>query len=212
MFDLDGTLLDSVPDLAAAVDIMLTQLERPVAGEAKVRLWVGNGLQKLVERALADDLNPSHVEPELVSKAMLMFSTAYAEQSSRTKAFSGVLAALQQLAKLAIPLALITNKPQQFLPKLLTEHALQDYFSWVIGGDTLPVRKPDPGALLWVMQQAKVEPQQSVFIGDSRNDVLAARAAKVSCVAMSYGYNHGRSIAEENPDLLIDNLLELFQS
>jgi phosphoglycolate phosphatase len=105
-----------------------------------------------------------------------------------------------------VPLALITNKPSRFVPELLADKQLDGYFRWLVGGDTLPVQKPDPAALHWVMQQAGVEAGQALFVGDSRSDVLAAKAAGVPVVAVSYGYNHGRPIASENPDLLVDSL------
>ena len=106
-------------------------------------------------------------------------------------------------------MALITNKPERFVAPLLDEMKLGRYFRWIIGGDTLPQQKPDPAALLFVMKMAGIEPEDALFVGDSRNDVLAAKAAGVRCAALTYGYNHGRPIAEEAPTLVIDNLRDL---
>jgi phosphoglycolate phosphatase len=106
----------------------------------------------------------------------------------------------------------ITNKPSQFVAPLLEEKGLGGYFRWLVGGDTLPQQKPDPAALYWVMQQAGVTAAEALFVGDSRNDVLAARAAGVPCVAVSYGYNHGRPIDEEEPELVLDDLRQLVAS
>ncbi|HCJ29088.1 MAG TPA: phosphoglycolate phosphatase, partial [Pseudomonas sp.] len=100
----------------------------------------------------------------------------------------------------------------QFIEPLLEEKGLAGYFQWLIGGDTLPQQKPDPAALLWIMGMADVTAEQSLFVGDSRNDVRAARAAKVPCVALSYGYNHGEPIANEEPALVLDDLRELVAS
>ncbi|MNN24470.1 Phosphoglycolate phosphatase [compost metagenome] len=106
-------------------------------------------------------------------------------------------------------MALITNKPERFVGPLLDEMKLGKFFRWIIGGDTLPQQKPDPAALLHVMKMAKVKPEHALFVGDSRNDVLAAKAAGVPCVGLTYGYNHGRPIAEESPAMVLDDLREL---
>ncbi|MEO1818270.1 phosphoglycolate phosphatase [Pseudomonas sp.] len=206
MFDLDGTLIDSVPDLAAAVDVMLRQLGRDPAGDDQVRHWVGNGARVLVRRALAGGMAHEHIDEGATEQALALFLEAYAGDHSRSTVYPGVRALLDQLQADQVPLALVTNKPSRFVPKLLADKRLGGYFRWLVGGDTLPVQKPDPAALNWVMQQAAVSAAQALFVGDSRSDVLAARAAGVPVVAVSYGYNHGQSIATENPDLLVDSL------
>ena len=116
---------------------------------------------------------------------------------------------LEALSTAAVELAVVTNKPERFVAPLLEQVGLGGYFRWIIGGDTLPQQKPDPAALLQVMRLAGVSQEQSLFVGDSRTDVLAARAAGVPCVAVSYGYNHGRPVAEEAPQLVVDSLAEL---
>lgn len=209
MFDLDGTLLDSVPDLAAAVDSMLAQLDRPPAGMAQVRHWVGNGAAVLVRRALAGAVEHDGVDDALAARALELFLAAYAGEHRFSSVYPGVIETLDWLRDQAVELALITNKPARFVAPLLEEKALGGYFRWIVGGDTLPRQKPDPAGLLHVLAQARVAPAQALFIGDSRNDVLAARAAGLPCVAVSYGYNHGRPIAEEAPDLLVDDLRQL---
>ena len=206
MFDLDGTLIDSVPDLAAAVDVMLRQLGRDPAGDDQVRHWVGNGARVLVRRALAGGMAHEHIDEGATEQALALFLEAYAGDHSRSTVYPGVRALLDQLQADQVPLALVTNKPSRFVPELLADKQLDGYFRWLVGGDTLPVQKPDPAALNWVMQQAAVSAAQALFVGDSRSDVLAARAAGVPVVAVSYGYNHGQSIAPENPDLLVDSL------
>lgn len=211
MFDLDGTLLDSVPDLAAAVDSMLIQLGRPPADIEQVRQWVGNGALVLVQRALAGKFDYSAISALEAKPALQLFLQAYAQEGSRSQVYSGVLDTLAALKDKGIKLAIITNKPEQFLPELLHSHGLTDFFDWIVGGDTLPEKKPDPMGLLWVMQQAGVTAEQSLFVGDSKNDIQAAKAAGVSCVALSYGYNHGQPIELEQPALVIDNLSQLLQ-
>lgn len=209
MFDLDGTLMDSVPDLAAAVDRMLADLGRAPAGLERVREWVGNGVRVLVRRALAGGLQHEHVDDAEAERALQIFMQVYADSHGLTTVYPGVPPTLDWLKAQGIPLAVVTNKPERFVAPLLEEKGLGGYFRWIVGGDTLPQQKPDPAALHWVLDKAGVAPADALFVGDSRNDVLAARAADVPCVAMSYGYNHGRPIAEENPALVLDDLRQL---
>lgn len=209
MFDLDGTLIDSVPDLAVAVESMLLKLGRPPAGIENVRMWVGNGAPLLVRRALAGNMDAKGVDDAEAEQALEIFMEAYAGGHEHTKVYPGVRESLKWLQKQGVEMALITNKPERFVAPLLDEMKLGRFFRWIVGGDTMPQKKPDPAALFFVMKMAGVTPQESLFVGDSRNDVLAAKAAGVRCVALSYGYNHGRPIAEESPDAVIDNLQEL---
>lgn len=208
MFDLDGTLLDSVPDLSAAIDHMLVAMGREAVGVERVRDWVGNGAEMLVRRALSGRLQAGAEDEPVLQQAMTLFMAAYAEQHSLTRVYPGVMECLAGLRQLGLPLAVVTNKPMRFVGPLLEAQGLGE-FDWIVGGDSLPTRKPDPAGLQWVIQQAGVSAQQALFVGDSRNDVLAARAAGVRCVALGYGYNHGRPIALEHPDLLLDNLADL---
>ena len=209
MLDLDGTLVDSVPDLAIAVDQMLTQMDRPVAGEDKVRDWVGNGASMLVARALADSMHPDahHKEGELYEAAYLAFLKAYAESNGRyAQIYPGVEAALEKWSQQKVPLAVVTNKPMLFTKALLKSLRLSRYFHFVVGGDSLPQKKPDPAPLLHVIQQLDAEPEACWMVGDSINDVQAGRAAGCKVAAVSYGYNHGEDIADSGPDLLVDRL------
>ena len=212
MFDLDGTLMDSVPDLAAAVDKMLMLLGREPAGIARVRDWVGNGSRVLVRRALAGGLEHEGVADELADEALALFMQAYAGGHGLTVVYPGVRECLDWLREREVKLAIITNKPAQFIEPLLEEKGLGGYFDWLVGGDTLPQQKPDPAALFWVMDKAGVAAGESLFVGDSRNDVRAAKAATVRCVALTYGYNHGEPIADEQPALVLDDLRELVAS
>lgn len=212
MFDLDGTLMDSVPDLAAAVDKMLMLLGREPAGIERVRDWVGNGSRVLVRRALVGRLEHDGVGDELADEALALFMQAYAGGHELTAVYPGVRECLDWLREREVKLAIITNKPAQFIEPLLEEKGLAGYFDWLVGGDTLPQQKPDPAALFWVMDKAGVAPSESLFVGDSRNDVRAAKAATVRCVALTYGYNHGEPIADEQPALVLDDLRELVAS
>lgn len=209
MFDLDGTLLDSVPDLGAAVDAMLLQLGRPPAGIERVRDWVGNGALVLVRRALAGGLEHDGVDECEAERALALFLEAYAGGHALTTVYPGVIGTLEWLAQRDVPLAVITNKPERFVRPLLQEKGLDRFFGWIVGGDTLPRQKPAPDGLLHVMASVGVSADACLFIGDSRTDIQAARAAGMRCVGLRYGYNHGRPIDEENPDLALDQLGQL---
>ncbi|HHJ4328346.1 TPA: phosphoglycolate phosphatase [Klebsiella pneumoniae] len=212
MFDLDGTLIDSIDGLAGAVNSMLQQCRRAPVAVEQVRMWVGNGAPVLVRRALAGQLDHAAVDDAAASEALALFYDAYAGAHASSSLYPGVNPTLGWLRSQGVELALISNKPERFVGPLLDDLKIGHYFRWVIGGDTLPQQKPDPAALLFVMRMAGVSASEALFVGDSRNDVLAARAAGVPCAAMSYGYNHGRPIAEERPQAVLDDLLELLDA
>lgn len=209
MFDLDGTLIDSVPDLAAAVDRMLLEMDRAPAGIEAVRQWVGNGAPVLVRRALAGGIDHAAVNDDEAERGLEIFMHAYGESHDLTVIYPGVSDTLKWLRQQNVEMALITNKPERFVGPLLDQMQIGRYFRWIIGGDTLPQKKPDPAALLFVMQMAGVPASEALFVGDSRSDVQAAKAAGVQCVGLTYGYNHGRPISEESPALVIDDLRAL---
>lgn len=212
-FDLDGTLVDSVPDLATAVDRMLVQLGRAPAGEDKARAWVGNGAAVLVRRALADSADPHAVEQvddALHLDAIQIFRTCYHEENGRlSRLYPGVESVLEALAGLGITLAVITNKPLVFTEPLLQHLGIAGFFQSVLGGECLPHRKPHPLPLLHTCEQLGVLPKQALMVGDSRNDVEAAKAAGMPSAALTYGYNHGEPVAASEPDWLLDDFREL---
>lgn len=215
MFDLDGTLVDSVPDLAAAVDAMLVEQQCPPAGEDKVRVWVGNGAAMLVRRALAD---AEGVKEEAVCDAWQnashkRFLHHYGRLSGHySRLYPGVKDGLQLLADAGVSMALVTNKPAEFVPHLLSDLGIDGYFRHWLGGDSLPQKKPDPAPLQFLLNAEAAESARALMVGDSCNDILAARAAGVAVLAVSYGYNHGRPVAEEDPDWLTDNLAVFFRA
>jgi len=209
LIDVDGTLVDSVPDLAYCVDEMMKQLGMPIRGEAKVRNWVGNGVERLVRRALIDNLD-GEPDDALFNKAYPIYLDLYAENTSkRSVLYPGVAEGLAYLKRAGYKLGCVTNKAAQFTIPLLKDLGIHDSFDIVVSGDTLPVKKPDPGPLLHVAAHFGVSPARSTMIGDSVSDVKAARAAGFQIICMSYGYNHGVDIREAKPDAVIDSMAEL---
>lgn len=212
LFDLDGTLVDSVPDLAVAVDATLVAIQLPPAGELRVRQWVGNGAVKLIARALADANNVTEqaVCQQQLDQAHQLFLGHYAECNGRySRLYAGVKPMLAAWQRRHIPLAIVTNKPIQFVPQLLAQLSIADYFSLLVGGECVAEKKPSPLPLLFAAEQLRVNPQQCLMVGDSRNDVLAAQAALMPVVALRDGYNHGEPIALVSPDLIVDSCNEL---
>ena len=209
MIDVDGTLVDSVPDLAYCVDEMMVELDMEKRGEDKVRHWVGNGVSKLVERAITGELE-GQLDKELFNKAYPIFLNYYAENTAkRTCLYEGVREGLDYLSLQGYHLGCVTNKATQFTHPLLKELGIIDYFKIVISGDTLAKKKPDPMPLLYGAEYFGVKPKGCLMIGDSVSDVKASRSAGFDIICMSYGYNHGNNIADEKPDLVIDSMTEL---
>ncbi len=211
LIDVDGTLVDSVPDLTFCVDEMMERLDLPPRGEAKVRDWVGNGVERLVERALIDRLD-GEPDPQLFARALPIFMELYRENTSaRSHLYAGVSEGLAFLASTGIPVGCVTNKAAEFTEPLLRTLGIREYFGIVVSGDTLPKKKPDPLPLRHAAEHFGVAPGRALMIGDSVSDVKAARAADFEIVCMSYGYNHGVDIREANPDAVIDSMSELPQ-
>jgi phosphoglycolate phosphatase len=209
VIDVDGTLVDSVPDLAYCVDEMMKQLGLPVRGEEAVRQWVGNGVERLVRRALINQLNGEPDDADF-DKAMPIFMDLYAENTSKRSAlYPGVAEGLAYLKAQGFQLGCVTNKAEQFTLPILKDLGIFDYFKVIVSGDTLDKKKPDPLPLLHIAESYGVSPENSMMLGDSVSDVKAARAANFSIICMSYGYNHGVDIRDANPDLVMDSFVEL---
>ncbi len=209
LIDVDGTLVDSVPDLAWCVDEMMRRLGREPWGEARVRDWVGNGVERLVRRALIGRLDGEPDEADF-QRAYPIFLELYAENTSkRSRLYPGVREGLEYLASTGIPMGCVTNKAERFTLPILRDLGIIDYFGIVVSGDTLKRKKPDPMPLLHAAEHFGVAPARSLMIGDSVSDVKAARAAGFQIVCMSYGYNHGVDIREAEPDAVIDSMAEL---
>lgn len=209
LIDLDGTLVDTVPDLAYSVDLTMQELGLPPRGEASVREWIGNGVERLVRRAL---VNAYEGEPDeaLFRRAYPVFLDAYARNvCTYSRLFPGVMEGIDYLAGAGYRLGCVTNKAAAFTEPLLRKLDLYDRFETVVSGDTTPEKKPHPAPLLYAARVLGVTPQQSLMVGDSVNDVEAARAAGFQVVCVNYGYNHGMDIRDASPDAVIGSLTEL---
>lgn len=207
-FDLDGTLVNSAPGLAAAVDAMLVALGRDKAGLSLVSHWIGNGADVLVERALAwSGLLP---DTELHAQARALFDKYYAlEIDSGSQLYPNVIETLSALAQQGYVMALVTNKPTPFVAPLLEQLEISSYFSTIVGGDDVVVKKPHPAPIYLILARLGLRADELLFVGDSRNDIQAAKAAFCPTVGLSYGYNYGEPIAESQPNVVLDDFIQL---
>ena len=206
MIDLDGTLIHTAPDLAACANRMLADLGRAPFPVETVMTWIGNGVPRLVKRALTGDM---WAEPEaaLFERALANFQQHYAVHvSDLSRPFPGVVAGLARLKARGFHLACITNKAEAFTRPLLHNLDLYKYFELVLSGDSFPKQKPDPLPLLHACKHFGITPDHGMLIGDSSNDVEAARAAGMPVICVPYGYNHGHDIRESHPDAVVDSL------
>jgi phosphoglycolate phosphatase len=208
MIDLDGTMLDTVADLAVAVNLMLAKLGRGPLDEALVRNFVGKGIANLVQRALVGAME-GEVDPNLFARAMPVYLDCYESVNGKhTTLYPGVLDGLNAFKSAGFPLVCVTNKSGRFTLPLLKQMKLADYFAVVVSGDTLPKKKPDPLPLTHACKELGIEPREMLMIGDSLNDTIAARAAGCPVFCVPYGYNEGHDVRELDVDAIVETLLE----
>jgi len=202
LFDFDGTLVDSVPDLSVSVDATLVQFGHPPVGESQVRDWVGRGAWHLIEQAFEGLASAQEIEA-----AYPWFLAHYQTQCAvNPTLYAGVAQGLATI-QAQVPTALVTNKPMAFTEVMLQTLGLS--FDVVYGGDSVANKKPAPDMLLQACRDMQVSPQQCVMIGDSSNDSEAAQALQMPVALFSNGYNHGQAVERANPDLIYDNFSEL---
>jgi len=208
MIDLDGTLLDTIADIAAAAERMLAALDLPACTPQQIRSFVGKGIPNLVERCLAASVGGARAVA-LQAEALTRFQDFYDEESGRRAAvYPGVIEGLEQLRAMRVRLACVTNKAQRFTVPLLEKKGLARYFELVVSGDTVARKKPDPMQLLHICTAFALAPQAALLIGDSVNDALAARAAGCPVICVSYGYNEGGEVRDLDCDAIVDSLAQ----
>jgi len=207
IFDLDGTLVDSLSDISEAVNLTLTELALPRFDEASIRNWVGEGVQSLVASALraAQSALP-------LQQVMPGFMRHYGETLlHHPRLYPGVAEALEALQARGVVLALCTNKPSHFVLPLLDHLGIATRFSAVLGGDSLPERKPDPAPLLHLCAQFGQPVAHSLMVGDSAVDAAAANAAGMPLALVRYGYLRGLDPARSGARWLLDDMRGLLE-
>ena len=214
LFDLDGTLIDSAPDLARSVNYMLRSINHSEFSDEIIDSWVGNGAQTLVKRALSGSkIIDENIDNDLFKKSLSIFLEYYKNNLCvKTTPYPNVKTTLESLKSDGYKLAIITNKPFDFIEPILKELELDSFFELFIGGDSLSEKKPSPLPLQYMCEKFKIKPRNTLMIGDSKNDILAAKAANIQSIAVSYGYNYGEDIRVYEPDLTVDNFADILEA
>ncbi|MGB7400935.1 phosphoglycolate phosphatase [Castellaniella sp.] len=210
LFDLDGTLVHTIPDLADATNAMRQDMGLPFLPEALIASFVGKGIEQLVIRAISHNGPAASVEQ--VMRGLARFKDHYrAISGRRSTVFPGVIAGLEAFRNQGCRMAVVTNKGTEFTPPLLQQMGLTDYFDAIVCGDTCERKKPDPLPLFHACDLLGVTPSQTLFIGDSINDALAAKAAGMRALALPYGYNEGQPVQTLPVDAIVSSLIEAAQ-
>jgi len=208
-FDLDGTLIDTLPDIAAAANAMLSDLRRPVVPEEVVRGYIGDGIARLTKRLLTGTLN-GEPDEALFEQALHVFEGHYFDGVSReSRPFPDVVSGLERLRGAGLRLACITNKAERFTVALLRAQGMAPQFDLVLSGDSLPKKKPDPLPLLHACEHFGVSTSEFLFVGDSPNDMAAARAAGCPVVCVPYGYTGGQDVRDLGADAIVSSISDL---
>lgn len=207
VIDLDGTLIDTAGDLAAAANRMLQELGRPTVELPIIRGFIGNGVKELVRRTLRLTEEPSD---DMVNEAFAIYMAHYKNHLHDTsRPYPGVQETVEALRREGRVLGCITNKRDELTQPLLKALGLHHYFQIILSGDTLPKRKPDPMPLLHASHVLGIAAEDMLLVGDSRNDTEAAFGAGVPVVCVTYGYNGDQDVRELNPDAVIDEFADL---
>ena len=218
-FDLDGTLIDSALDLSMGINQMLEHFHMPSESESLIRQWVGKGAETLVRKALnhaaIHHLNQpvESVLVEYYDTALAYFIDAYeACNGQSARPFPGVIKSLEFLSSESVPMAVVTNKLQLFAQPLLEQMDMDHFFEFLVSGDSVSNKKPHPDSIILACQMAEAQPETVLMVGDSMNDVQAARAAGCPVIAVDYGYNHGVDIRESSPDMVVSSMTDVFHA
>jgi len=204
--DLDGTLLDTIPDLCGAVNLTLAEMKLPELPLDLVKTFVGKGLMAHVGKSLRYVLNRDATEAEM-TQALALYRKHYAEHiADRTTLYPGVLEGLEAFRARDLSLSVVTNKWTSYTHQLLEHFRLTAYFDHVVCGDTLSTNKPDPGMMFYSAGNHGVHPREMLMVGDSGNDSRAAQAAGSPVVLLTYGYSEG----EHLPDLRANAIVSTF--
>jgi phosphoglycolate phosphatase len=211
LFDLDGTLLDTVADIALALNRTMTEFGCNPVPQNDVRGMIGRGSPILIERAMA--AQGRGIDAAAQSAMVERFFHHYGEleelNEDSAQPFAGAAESLRALHGAGLRTAVVTNKQHRFAVALLERRGLSDWVDIVVGGDSCVRRKPDPQPLLFACESLRVAPAAALMVGDSLNDTQAARAAGMAIICVSYGYNEGRDPHTLDCDALIDSLTEL---
>jgi phosphoglycolate phosphatase len=207
LLDLDGTLMDTIPDFTVAVNGMLADLNFEAISQAEIATYVGKGSDNLIRRVLTSVQDGQAPTDELFKQAKASYTPNYHRiNGDQAIIFDGVRPGLDRLQAMGLRMAVVTNKNAEFAVPLLERTGLAKYMQAIVCGDTLAERKPHPAPMLHACHLLKSAPNRTVAVGDSVNDALSARAAGCSVLAVPYGYNEGQSVHSLDVDAIVDSI------
>jgi phosphoglycolate phosphatase len=209
LIDLDGTLLDTLPDIVHAANSMRREMFLPPLAPKRVGMFVGKGAEELVRRTLVDRLdNEIKIDQKTLNRGIRLFKTHYRASSGRlVEWYPNVMEGLREMQRIGLALACVTNKPREFTHPLLERTGLLPFFSTVIAGEDAP-KKPAPDMMLLACKNLNVAAPEAAVIGDSFNDAQSARAAGCRVLMVPYGYNEGKPVDAASCDGIVSDLLE----
>lgn len=210
IFDLDGTLINSIPDIVQAINKMLSNYNSPPLTEQQVEPLVGNGAKLLVKRSLMLSMNTQDLSNEMFEEAFTNYFAAYSDSVCvETYLYPDVLETLTFLHEKGYKMVICSNKPFHFMEPILDKLAIKPFINYWIGEDSLPEKKPSAAPLLHVAHEMKTNIEKCIMVGDSKNDILAAHNAGIPSIGLTYGYNYNENIADYNPTVIVDRFVEL---
>lgn len=210
IFDFDGTLINSIPDLTSAINKMLAHYNLQPLTTEQVTPFIGNGAKPLVKRALEEATKPKRVTTDFLEEAFTIYFSAYKEVTCKdTFMYPNVLETLNYLNNKGYKMAICTNKPYGFIAPILEKLEIKHLFTSWIGEDSLAEKKPNALPLLYLAKNNNTSIKECVMVGDSKNDILAAQNAKMDNIGVSYGYNYNENIQDYNPTIVADNFKKL---
>lgn len=210
IFDFDGTLINSIPDLALAINKMLSHYNLFPLRVKQVIPFIGNGAKILVQRSLECSMPDREVSKEFLEEAFEIYFAAYREVTcDETYTYPGVLETLNYLNKKDYKMVICTNKPFGFIEPILDKLSIKQFFKYWIGEDSIPEKKPNAAPLLHLANEMNTSIEKCIMVGDSKNDILAAQNAGMENIGVTYGYNYNENIADYKPTLVVDNFADL---
>lgn len=211
-FDLDGTLVNSLPDLALSLNQAFAEFDLPQAPEEAVMTWIGKGADILFGLGLEWTGKAESFTEEQKAQIKARFDHYYGVNvCNASRLFPNVKETLEKLKEKGYTLAVITNKPTVHVEPVLKAFGINDLFSARLGGQSLPLVKPNPQPMYYLFGKFGVFPEEMLFVGDSQNDILAAQAAGCKSVGLTYGYNYNVPISESNPDYVCDDFADVLK-
>jgi phosphoglycolate phosphatase len=210
IFDFDGTLINSIPDLTLAINKMLLHYNISPLTVEHVTPFIGNGAKPLVKRALEYSMPHKEISQEYLEEAFEIYFSAYQDVTcNETYMYPGVLETLNYLDNKGYNMVICTNKPFGFIEPILDKLSIKQFFKYWIGEDSLSHKKPNAVPLFHLSDKLNTIVEKCIMIGDSKNDILAAQNADMESIGVSYGYNYNENISDYNPTIVVDSFTEL---